>query len=159
MFRIGLGRDLHRLEAGRKFLLGGTVIPFEKGELGHSDGDVLAHAVIDAILGAAGLGDIGELFPPEESDWKDADSIELLKYAWRRVKAHGWKLVNLDCVVCCERPKILPYRGKICLSLAQALEADMDAVFVKGKTNESLGPLGKEEAVEALTVCLLERDG
>jgi len=159
MLRTGLGRDLHRLEEGRKFVLGGTEIPHEKGELGHSDGDVLAHAVIDALLGAAGLGDIGELFPPEESAWKDADSMELLKDAWRRVKTQGWKLVNLDCVVCCERPKILPYRGKICLSLAQTLEVDADAVFVKGKTNEGLGPLGKEEAVEALAVCLLERDG
>ena len=157
MLKIGLGRDLHRLAAGRKFLLGGVEIPFEKGELGHSDGDVLAHAVSDALLGAAGLGDIGELYPPDDPAWKDADSLELLKGAWRLVKNEGWKLVNLDCTVSCEKPKILPHREKICRSLAKALEVNSGSVFVKGKTNEGLGPLGTGEAVEALAVCLLEK--
>jgi len=157
MIRAGLGKDLHRLEAGRRFLLGGVEIPFEKGELGHSDGDVLAHAVTDALLGAAGLGDIGELFPSGDPAWKDADSLELLKSAWARVKAQGRRLVNLDCVVTCERPKILPHRERICRSLAQALEAEPGSVFVKGKTNEGLGPLGTGEAAEALAVCLLEK--
>jgi len=156
MLRIGLGRDFHRLGAGRKFLLGGVEIPFTKGELGHSDGDVLTHAVIDALLGAAALGDIGELYPPAESAWKDAHSLDLLKGAWHRVKNHGWSLVNLDCVVTCEQPKILPHRDAICRSLAQALEVDSGRVFVKGKTNESTGPLGTGEAVEAMAVCLLE---
>jgi 2-C-methyl-D-erythritol 2,4-cyclodiphosphate synthase len=155
--RIGLGRDLHRLVSGRKFLLGGVEIPFEKGELGHSDGDVLAHAVCDAILGAAGLGDIGELFPDSDPAYKDANSLELLKLAWERVKAHGWRLVNLDCTVCCENPKILPYRGSICSSLAKALDADPALVFVKGKTSEGLGPIGSGEAVEAVAVCLIEK--
>ena len=158
MIRIGLGRDLHRLAAGRRFLLGGVEIPFEKGELGHSDGDVLAHAVIDALLGAAGLGDIGELYPPEESAWKDADSLELLKGAWRRARDHGWRLTNLDCTVICEKPKILPYRDAIRRSLAQALEADPGTIFVKGKTNEGLGPIGAGEAVEAMAICLLEKE-
>jgi len=158
MFRVGLGRDLHCLVSGRKFLLGGVEIPFEKGELGHSDGDLLCHAVTDALLGAAGLGDIGELYPDSDPAWKDADSLELLKKTWQRVKAQGWQLVNLDCIVICEKPKILPYRETICRSLAKALEADESRVFVKGKTNEGLGPLGRGEAVEALVVCLLEKE-
>ena len=155
MIRVGLGRDLHRLETGRRFLLGGVEIPFEKGEAGHSDGDVLAHAVIDAILGAAALGDIGELFPPDNATWKDADSLELLKDAWRRARARGWRLLNLDCVVCCELPKVLPYRDSICRSLAKALELEPDKIFVKGKTNEGTGTA---ETVEALAVCLLEKE-
>jgi len=157
MLRIGLGRDLHRLETGRRFLLGGVEIPFNKGELGHSDGDVLCHAVCDALLGAIGLGDIGELFPPEDSALKDSDSIELLKEAWQRVKAQGWSLVNLDCVISCEMPKILPHRESIRRSLSQALETDPEFIFVKGKTNEGLGPLGNGEAVEAIVVCLIEK--
>ena len=159
MMRIGLGTDLHRLEAGRKFLLGGVEIPHKKGELGHSDGDVLAHAICDALLGAAGLGDIGELYPSGDPAWKDADSLELLKAAWQRVKAEGWRLVNLDCVVKCELPKILPHRDKICQSLALALSVDPRQIFVKGKTNEGLGPLGAGEAVEAIAICLLEKEG
>ena len=155
MLRIGLGKDIHRLEAGRKFLLGGVEIPFEKGELGHSDGDVLAHAVCDALLGAAGLGDIGELYPPDDPAYKGVSSISLLKGAWHRLA--GWRLVNLDCVVSCEKPKILPYREQIRRSLAEALEADPAVIFVKGKTNEGLGPIGTGEAVEAVAVCLLEK--
>ena len=157
MLRIGLGKDIHRLEAGRRFLLGGVEIPFEKGELGHSDGDVLAHAVCDALLGAAGLGDIGELYPPDDPAYKDADSLSLLKGTWHRLA--GWRLVNLDCVVSCEKPKILPYRELIRRSLADALETDPAVIFVKGKTNEGLGPIGTGEAVEAVAVCLLEKDG
>ena len=158
MIRIGLGRDLHRLAAGRRFLLGGIEIPFEKGELGHSDGDVLAHAVTDALLGAAGMGDIGELYPPRDPAWKDADSLSLLKGAWDKVRSRGWRLVNLDCVVTCEKPMILPYRDSIRHSLSGALEVDPGLVFVKGKTNEGLGPLGTGEAVEALAVCLLDSE-
>ena len=157
MIRIGLGKDIHRLAAGRRFLLGGVEIPFEKGELGHSDGDVLTHAVIDAILGAAALGDIGEFFPPDDIKWKDADSMVLLKSAFNLLKKSGWRLVNLDCTVSCEKPKLLPHREKICWSLAQTLEADTGSVFVKGKTNEGIGPIGAGEAVEALAVCLIEK--
>jgi len=158
MIRVGLGKDLHRLAAGRRFILGGVELPFEKGELGHSDGDSLAHAITDALLGAAGLGDIGELYPDSDPAWKDADSLLLLKSAWDRVRKAGWRLVNLDCVVTCERPKILSYRDSICRSLAQVLEVEPGQVFVKGKTNEGLGPLGSGEAVEALAVCLIEKD-
>jgi 2-C-methyl-D-erythritol 2,4-cyclodiphosphate synthase/2-C-methyl-D-erythritol 4-phosphate cytidylyltransferase/2-C-methyl-D-erythritol 2,4-cyclodiphosphate synthase len=159
MIRIGLGRDLHRLAAGRPFLLGGLRLESERGELGHSDGDVLAHAVIDALLGAAALGDIGALFPPSDPRWKDADSLELLKKAWTLVKGEGWKLVNMDCVVSCEEPRLLPHREAIRASLAGALGVLPARVFVKGKTAEGLGPVGEGLAVEALAVCLLEREG
>jgi 2-C-methyl-D-erythritol 2,4-cyclodiphosphate synthase/2-C-methyl-D-erythritol 4-phosphate cytidylyltransferase/2-C-methyl-D-erythritol 2,4-cyclodiphosphate synthase len=155
--RIGIGKDLHRLIEGRRFLLGGIEIPFEKGELGHSDGDVLAHAITDAILGAAGLGDIGELFPPNDETWKDADSMKLLKIAAQKIKDDGWNIINIDCVVTCEKPKILPHRNAIRENIARILELDVSAVFVKGKTNEGLGEIGLLLAVEALAVCLLEK--
>ena len=157
MHRIGLGKDLHRLVEGRKFILGGVEIPFVKGELGHSDGDVLTHAITDALLGAAGLGDIGELYPPNDPAWKDADSLVLLKAAWEKIRAEGWRLVNLDCVVTCEEPKILPHRESIRRSLSEALGVDPGAVFLKGKTSEGLDSAGKGEAAEALAICLLEK--
>jgi 2-C-methyl-D-erythritol 2,4-cyclodiphosphate synthase len=159
MLRIGLGRDLHRLVPGRRFLLGGVELPSPVGEQGHSDGDALVHALIDALLGAAGLGDIGELFPPTDAAWKDADSLRLLAIAFNKVKAAGWSVVNIDAVVTCERPKLLPHRAAIRASLATALELPVDAVFVKGKTNEGCDALGEGRAVEALVVCLLERAG
>lgn len=155
--RIGLGRDLHRLVPGRRFLLAGVEIPSEYGELGHSDGDVLAHAVTDAVLGAAGLGDIGELFPPSDPEWKDADSMALLRRAFSLVRGAGWRLSNLDCVVTCEKPKLLPWRDKIRSSLAAALEVSAEDVFVKGKTNEKVDAIGGGLAVDATAVCLLIR--
>ncbi|MDR0876609.1 MAG: 2-C-methyl-D-erythritol 2,4-cyclodiphosphate synthase [Treponema sp.] len=157
MIRVGLGRDLHRLIKGRRFLLGGVEIPAEKGELGHSDGDVLAHAVTDAVLGAAGFADIGVLFPPQDPAWKNADSMLLLRNAFGMAANAGWRLVNLDCVVCCEKPYLAPYREMIRGSLALALQVPPEAVFVKGKTGEGLGPIGEGKAVEAMAVCLLER--
>jgi len=158
MLKIGLGRDLHRLIKGRRFLLGGVELPALRGELGHSDGDVLAHAVSDALLGAAALGDIGALFPPSDPAWKDADSMTLLRSVFGMVKQAGWTLVNLDCVISCEEPKILPFRDRIRESLAQAMEASIDQVFVKGKTGEGLGAIGKGKAVEAFAVCLLTKE-
>jgi 2-C-methyl-D-erythritol 2,4-cyclodiphosphate synthase len=155
MFRIGLGKDLHRLAEGRRFLLGGVEIPFGKGPLGHSDGDVLAHAAADAVLGAAGLGDIGEFFPDTDPAWKDADSMELLSRCRKKVEEAGWTIINMDCAVTCEKPRILPYRDTIRASLARALGIDPSAVFVKGKTSEGLGETGRGEAVEALAVCLI----
>ena len=157
MFKIGLGRDLHRLVKGRRFLLGGVEIPAKRGEAGHSDGDVLAHAVCDAVLGAAALGDIGELFPQSDLAWKDADSMKLLRFAYDKVKEAGWRLSNLDCVVSCEEPKILPFRENIRQSLADTLEVSVDKVFVKGKTGEGLGSVGEGLAVEAFAVCLLDK--
>ncbi|MDR2160305.1 MAG: 2-C-methyl-D-erythritol 2,4-cyclodiphosphate synthase [Treponema sp.] len=158
MIRVGTGHDLHRLIRGRRFLLGGVELPAGRGELGHSDGDVLAHAVADAILGAAGIGDIGAFFPPSDPAWKDADSMVILEKSFEMVKLQGWRLVNLDCVVICEEPRILPYRDSIRASLAKALEVSPEAVSVKGKTAEGLGPIGAGQAVEARTVCLLERN-
>ena len=157
MLRVGLGRDLHRLVKKRRFLLGGVEIPAPRGELGHSDGDALAHAVCDALLGATALGDIGALFPPSDPAWKNADSMTLLRSVFGMAQRAGWALVNLDCVVSCEEPKILPFRDRIRESLARALEASIDQVFVKGKTGEGLGAVGKGRAVEAIAVCLLEK--
>jgi len=157
MNKIGIGYDIHRLKKGRRFLLGGAQIPSKKGELGHSDGDALAHAVSDALLGAASLGDIGELFPPSDSKYKNADSMELLRNVFERVKNAGWRLANLDCVIICEKPKILPFRDDIRKSLAAALEVSAECVFLKGKTAEKLGQVGKGNAVEVYAVCLLEK--
>jgi 2-C-methyl-D-erythritol 2,4-cyclodiphosphate synthase/2-C-methyl-D-erythritol 4-phosphate cytidylyltransferase/2-C-methyl-D-erythritol 2,4-cyclodiphosphate synthase len=158
MLRIGLGRDLHRLVKKRRFLLGGVELPAKRGEWGHSDGDVLAHAVCDALLGASALGDIGALFPPSDPAWKKADSMMLLRSVFGMVKKAGWTLVNLDCVVSCEEPKVLPFRDRVRESLARALEVSIDQVFVKGKTGEGLGVVGKGKAVEAIAVCLLEKE-
>ena len=157
MIRVGLGYDLHRLVEGRRLILGGVTFDFEKGEDGHSDGDVLLHSITDALLGAAGLGDIGSYFPPEDAKWKDADSAELLRAAWKDVQAAGWNLVNLDCVIKLERPKFLPHRGEVIESIAGILGVEKSQVFVKAKTGEKLPPVGTSEAVEAHVVCLLER--
>jgi len=157
MMRTGLGYDLHKLAKGRRFLLGGVEIPFPKGEIAHSDGDVLAHAVCDALLGASALGDIGELFPPSDPQYKDADSMVLLRNVYQMVKQQGWQLVNLDCVIICENPKVLPWRQVICNSLSGVLEVPADRIFLKGKTTEGLGHTGKGKAVEAFATCLLEK--
>ena len=155
--RTGFGTDLHRLVAGRNFVLGGIQIPADKGEDGHSDGDVLLHAICDALLGASHLGDIGSYFPPSDPKWKDAESGELLKTIWADVKKEGWSLVNMDCVVETESPKILPWREKIIASIANLLEVETDAIFVKAKTNEGVDAVGTKEAVKAYCSCLIQR--
>jgi 2-C-methyl-D-erythritol 2,4-cyclodiphosphate synthase/2-C-methyl-D-erythritol 4-phosphate cytidylyltransferase/2-C-methyl-D-erythritol 2,4-cyclodiphosphate synthase len=166
--RIGIGRDLHRLESGRRFILGGVVIPFDKGEAGHSDGDVLTHAIIDSLLGAAAFGDIGELFPPNDDKWKDARSLDLLKIAYGRLFQSGWRIVNIDCVVSCEEPRVLPYREAICECLRRVLievENEDEAaaprrspqLFIKAKTGEGIGSVGEGKAVEAIAVSLMEK--
>ena len=157
MIRVGLGYDLHRLVEGRKLILGGLIFDFEKGEDGHSDGDVLLHANTDAILGASGLGDIGSYFPPEDMKWKDADSAELLRTVMKDVRAEGWKIENLDCVIKLEKPKFLPKRQLVIESIAKILEIKKEQVFVKAKTGEKLPPVGTSDAVEAECVCLLSR--
>lgn len=157
MIRVGLGYDLHRLVEGRRLILGGVVFDFEKGEDGHSDGDVLFHAITDALLGAAGMGDIGSYFPPEDPKWKDADSALLLKKVWNDIRKAGWTLENLDCVVKLEKPKFLPRRQEVIDSIASALEVQTDQVFVKAKTGEKLPPVGTSDAVEAEAVCLLRK--
>ena len=134
MIRVGLGYDLHRLVEGRRLILGGVLFDFEKGEDGHSDGDVLLHAITDALLGAAGLGDIGSYFPPEDAKWKDADSADLLRAVWKDVKAAGWSLENLDCVIKLERPKFLPHRGEVIESIAAILGVDKTCSRVAQKS-------------------------
>lgn len=153
--RTGLGYDLHRLVEGRKLIIGGIEFPFEKGEDGHSDGDALLHAITDALLGASGLGDIGSFFPPEEAEWKDANSVELLKIIWKKVQENGWKLINIDCVVKLEKPKFLPKRNEVIENIANALNASKDQIFVKAKTGEKLDSVGSGNAIEAWATCLL----
>ncbi len=138
-------------------MLGGIELPFEKGEDGHSDGDVLFHAVTDAVLGASGLGDIGSFFPPEEAKWKNADSAELLRTVMKEVYAQGWKIENLDCVIKLEKPKFIPFRQSVIENIARVLEIQPDQVFVKAKTGEKLPPVGTSEAVEAFVTCLLSK--
>lgn len=157
MIRVGLGYDLHRLVEGRKLLLGGIELPFDKGEDGHSDGDVLFHAITDSILGASGLGDIGSFFPPEEAKWKDADSAELLRTVAAKVYEKGWKIENLDCVVKLEKPKFIPFRNSVIKNIADVLGIEPEQVFVKAKTGEKLPPVGTSEAVEAYVTCLLSK--
>lgn len=155
--KIGLGYDLHRLVEGRKLIIGGIEFPFEKGEDGHSDGDALLHAITDALLGASGLGDIGSFFPPEDSKWKDANSVELLKTVWEIICGKGWKLVNLDCVVKLEKPKFLPQRQKVIENIAKALNVEPEKIFVKAKTGEKLDSVGSGNAIEAWATCLLSK--
>ena len=155
MYRIGQSTDIHQLVEGRKLILGGIHIPFEKGEAGHSDGDALLHAITDALLGASGLGDIGSFFPPEDNKWKDANSVELLKIVWKKIQEAGWNLENLDCVVKLEKPKFLPFRQEVINSIAKALDVPAEKVFVKAKTGEKLGEIGNGLAVAVWATCLL----
>lgn len=148
---------MHRLVKGRKLILGGIRFPFEKGEDGHSDGDALLHAVTDALLGAAALGDIGSYFPPSDPKWKDADSKKLLAAVWKDVKKEGWRLENLDCVIHLQEPKFLPRRQEVRESIAKVLGVDLERVFVKAKTGERVGPVGEGLAVETQAICLLSK--
>lgn len=157
MIRVGLGYDLHRLVEGRKLIIGGVEFPFIKGEDGHSDGDVLLHAITDSVLGASGLGDIGSYFPPEDPKWKDADSADLLRVVMKDVKAAGWIIENLDCVVKLEKPKFLPKRQEVINSIAEILEVQPNQVFVKAKTGEKIAPIGTSDAIEAEAVVLLKK--
>jgi 2-C-methyl-D-erythritol 2,4-cyclodiphosphate synthase len=157
IIRIGLGHDTHRLGPGTGLVIGGITIPHDQRALGHSDADVLLHAITDALLGAAALGDIGELFPDNDPANKGRNSAEMLRVAADRVTAGGWRVVNLDCVIFAQRPKILPYRPRIVSRIAEILEIDLAAVWLKAKTGEGVGPIGTEEAIAAECVVLLER--
>lgn len=156
-FRIGEGWDVHALVPGRKLILGGVEIPHTIGLLGHSDADVLLHAITDAVLGAAGLGDIGRHFPDTDAQFKGADSAILLQEAMRRVREAGWALVNLDCTIVAQAPKLAPYMTAIHASVAQALGVALDRINVKAKTAEKLGPVGMSHSMEARAVVLLTR--
>ena len=154
--RIGHGYDVHRLVEGRKLILGGVEIPFEKGLDGHSDADVLVHAGMDALLGAAALGDIGKQFPDNDDAYLGADSVELLKKVRTVLQEHGWKLGNLDATVIAQRPKLAPYMDAMRKRMADALETDVGNVSVKATTEERLGFTGSGEGIAAHAVCLIE---
>lgn len=153
--RVGQGYDVHQLVAGRDLILGGVTIPFEKGLLGHSDADALLHAVTDALLGAAGLGDIGSHFPDTAAEFEGADSRVLLRAAYAHVQEQGWQVVNVDTTIIAQRPKLAPFIPAMRENLAADLDLQVSAVNVKGKTNEKMGYLGRSEAMEAQAVVLL----
>ncbi len=157
MFRIGLGHDTHRLVDGDGVLIGGVWIEHDRSLLGHSDADVLLHAVTDALLGAAGLGDIGELFPDTEPENRGRDSADMLGLAWEKVYAGGWEIVNLDCIIFAEKPKLSLYKEQIKGQLAAILAISPDQVGVKAKTGERVGPIGREEIIAAECIVLLMR--
>ena len=156
-FRTGIGYDLHRLVEGRRLVLGGVEIPHSKGLTGHSDADVVSHAASDALLGAAGLGDIGEHFPPSDPQWKDAAGAVFLGRARELLAGRGFRVVNVDVVVVLEQPTILPYKQQIRESLARMLGIRPEAVSVKAKTAEGTGPVGEGLAAEAHAVATIER--
>ena len=159
ILRVGEGWDVHALVEGRPLILGGVTIAHDKGLLGHSDADALAHAITDALFGAAGLGDIGRHFPDTDVAFKGADSIALLQEAARRVRAAGWQIANVDSTVVAQAPKMAPHIGAMRERLAGALGLAPDAVNVKAKTAEKTGPVGEGRAIEARAVCLLLRGG
>jgi len=154
--RVGIGYDVHPLVEGRKFFLGGIEIPYSKGLLGHSDGDVLIHAICDAILGAISEGDIGVHFPDSDESIRGINSIKILSYVMELVKKKGFKVVNIDAVIAAEEPKIHPHRELIRKNIAKILNVDIDMVGIKGKTKEGLGFVGKKEGIEVYAVVLLE---
>lgn len=153
--RIGLGHDTHRLGNGGPLRLGGIDLPHDKHAIGHSDADVLLHAITDALLGAAALGDIGELFPDNDPANKGRDSAEMLRLAYDRVLASGYAIGNLDCVVFAQRPKLLPHKEAIRRRIAEILGVAVEQVGLKAKTGEQVGPVGREEAIMAECVALL----
>jgi len=155
--RVGIGLDAHAFSDEAALVLGGVEFPGERGLAGHSDGDVVAHALIDAVLGAAGLGDIGELFPSADSEWLDASSMRLLQRAYEVVRGAGWALVNADCVLVGEKPRIAPVREAMRARLAGALGVDLERVSVRATTTDSLGFTGRREGLAAQAVALLRR--
>ncbi len=157
--RIGHGYDVHKLVEGRRCIIGGVDIPHETGLLGHSDADVLTHAVMDALLGAAALGDIGKLFPDTDTRFADADSIALLREVAYCLDENGWKLGNLDATILAQAPKMAPHIAKMRENLAQALGVTVDCVSVKATTEEGLGFTGAKQGIAAHAVCLLEAKG
>jgi 2-C-methyl-D-erythritol 2,4-cyclodiphosphate synthase len=154
--RVGIGYDSHRFVAGRPLILGGITIPHSHGLAGHSDADAVAHALTDAILGAAGAGDIGQLFPDTDPQWKDADSMELLRTAHELVRGRGYTLAQADCSVVTERPRLGPHLGAMAAALAARLGVESGAVSVKAKTNEGMGFIGRGEGLAVIAVAVLE---
>jgi 2-C-methyl-D-erythritol 2,4-cyclodiphosphate synthase len=156
-FRIGEGWDTHQLVTGRKLIIGGVEIPHVTGLLGHSDADVLLHAITDALLGGAALGDIGRHFPDTDPEFRGANSVVLLQEAARRVRAKGYEIANIDSTVIAQAPKLAPYIGAMCACIAGALDLQLDQVNVKAKTAEKMGPVGELKAMEARAAVLLTK--
>jgi 2-C-methyl-D-erythritol 2,4-cyclodiphosphate synthase len=152
----GIGYDLHRLASGRKLILGGIEVPFEKGPVGHSDGDALAHAICDALLGAAGLGDIGTHFPDTDPRWKDADSLRFLEHVRTLLAEKHLRIMHLDAIVITERPKLGPHFSAMREALAEALGIEVSRINLKAKTNEGVGAVGRGEAIAAQAIATLE---
>jgi len=158
MIRVGIGYDIHRLEEGYPCWLGGVLIPHHQGLVGYSDGDSLLHAVCDALLGAAGLGDMGRYFPEGDPRWKNVASITFLEDVARRLLQGQYRIVNIDAVVIAERPRIAPYVDEMKLTMSRCLSLTPDCVNIKATTNEKLGAIGREEGIAAHAVCLIEHD-
>ncbi|NEO18612.1 MULTISPECIES: 2-C-methyl-D-erythritol 2,4-cyclodiphosphate synthase [unclassified Moorena] len=156
--RIGNGYDIHKLGKGRRLIIGGVEIPHELGLVGHSDADVLTHAIMDAMLGALSLGDIGHYFPPTDEKWAGADSLVLLSQVNQLIQSHGWQIGNIDSVVVAERPKLKPHIKTMRDRLSVVLDLKPDQIGIKATTNEKLGPVGREEGIAAYAVALLVGD-
>ena len=161
MYRIGEGYDVHKLVIGRDFVLGGVKIPYEKGLLGHSDADVLIHAIMDALLGASSLGDIGKFFPDTDERFKGISSIDLLKeikniLSGKNEKNKTYSIINIDSTVICEQPKLREYIDKMRLNISKALNIDIDKISIKATTEEGLGFTGRKEGIAARTICMVE---
>ena len=156
-YRSGIGTDIHRLVSGRKLMLAGVYVPYSAGLQGHSDGDVALHAVIDALLGAAGMGDIGTLFPDTDPQWKDADSKTLMVNVKEQLEEKKWEVVNIDLIIHAEQPRLEPFKGQMKRCIAGLLSIDFNAVNVKAKTNEGFGEVGSGEAIAATAVVLITK--
>jgi len=156
-YRVGIGTDIHRIIEGRRLMLGGVYIPFPAGLAGHSDGDVALHAIVDALLGAAGMGDIGTLFPDTDPQWKDADSKVFLYAVKEQLDQKRWEVVNVDLTIHTEAPRLGPVKGQIRRCIAGLLSMDFTAVNVKAKTNEGLGDVGAGDAMAATAIALLRK--
>lgn len=157
MFRIGQGFDVHQLTEGRPLIIGGIEIPYEKGLMGHSDADVLLHTITDACLGAIGEGDIGRHFPDTDPAFKDADSAKLLEHIWKMIKDKGYELVNADCTIIAQKPKMAPYIEQMKIRIAELLECSPEQINVKATTTEQLGFTGRGEGIASQAVVLLQK--
>lgn len=155
--RIGHGYDVHRLVEGRELIVGGVHIPYEKGLLGHSDADVLLHAVSDALLGAAAMGDIGGMFPDNDPEYLGADSLVLLRQVFQRLRDNGYSVINVDCTIIAQKPKMKPYIPEMRMNIAAALSTDVENISVKATTEEEMGFTGRGEGISAHCVCLIDK--
>ncbi|MGN0550160.1 MAG: 2-C-methyl-D-erythritol 2,4-cyclodiphosphate synthase [Acutalibacteraceae bacterium] len=155
--RIGHGYDVHRLVEGRELIVGGVHIPYEKGLLGHSDADVLLHAVSDALLGAAAMGDIGGMFPDNDPEFLGADSLVLLRQVFQRLRNNGYSVINVDCTVIAQKPKMKPYIPEMRMNIAAALSTDVENISIKATTEEEMGFTGRGEGISAHCVCLIDK--